>query len=227
MIVGLLHGFPMYSSDDEPDGSDRYPIVSSNLAQAKTGAMLSSNFTDLVRRQFCHSVTFPCCWPVRMATTPTRLGGRRDALPRRVQLIFLIRSQKEMSGSYARRIIAMMAGINSFRNRPISDYPSGTVSGNGALEFSPPKLAIAARTQSACPNPTRPQLGTMGGDRSILVDFRPETLFGSGLIPSVKIALHRVTSGVMQRDVSASPLPSILPLIGDALKSFSKAAPPE
>lgn len=98
-----------------------------------------------------------------------------------VLAIYLRIPGKQVFVTYARRVIAMVQDVNSFRDRAASEYPSRSVGLNEKPSSAPfPDQSVAVFVGTARPHPTRSKLWSMLWHWSIFIHLGPKA-FREGL----------------------------------------------
>lgn len=91
-----------------------------------------------------------------------------------VPVIVALVSQEEMLRTDTRRVIAGMEYVQAGGDVAICDNPGEAVSAVNPLIGRAEDAVPVGHGLCASPYPTRPQLGTVGGDGAVLIDAGPE-----------------------------------------------------
>lgn len=163
-------------------------------------------------------------YPTRTLASPTRVGSR---LAERVAVLAVSlgyigvsafrvavtrvigkRPFKEMRLPHARRVVTAVQDAQFGRPEGVAVRVDVLENGSGETE-----VAVAPWILAASPNPAIAEFGYVCRDGSVLIDLRPEPFIRClRWATNGTLRLHRefILSGVTERDVSASPLHSIL-----------------
>ena len=138
-------------------------------------------------------------WCERVALSAMGFPGVSRGRTHAATDIFSERNHLQVSRINTHPNSAEMVELKTARDFPNQQFICESM----CMDISPTpqrELPIASGGRSALPDPAVARI----------VHFSPKALRRCGLIPSVKIAVHRVTSGVMRQGVLAPLPPSIL-----------------
>jgi hypothetical protein len=129
-----------------------------------TSSTKASNFSDLGFSKLGHRISL------------SGIVDNRSAFGDGVSDVIPMRSRLTVSRIHARRVIADVHEFHLWGKH----YPSRQKPGNSVRPHRRDpnrvcsKLAVAALVQGSSPNPARPKLGAVFGDRTVFVNFDPK-----------------------------------------------------
>lgn len=190
---------PIAISDNRPHSSAAESVFpSQRLLGDPSQRIPGSDLPDLSGNQFCaplpfaarhtigprvRAVTAPLGQTIRVGTRSVLISPQRirTPLPGPIAIVIRRRAGKEMARSDAWGIIAMVQDARLVRGERAvgQDVGDGVSATATAVQL---KLSVSVGVRARGPEPARPEFRTVGGDRSALIDFRPESVGNNGTL---------------------------------------------